>query len=455
MAYVNPGAAASSAIESWMLDRDTRARQEKLDALKMQQAELELQAKQQEMRNAEQDRERKAVIDLQSGLVPGDVPDAELLSRSQRVGLPLPIKVTPTEVVPGPTEDGAPLTEGGQSIYLGTPQYRMQQKAVEDARALAEQKSAGMAAAAGAENPEAVLQGVLKAGGSPAEAKSIMDALQNGQPVYRASADKRSIEEFKGGQWVPATNIQEKGHWLQEVQPTNIHVTTPGPTDGSNIPEWKIQMFLRTGQYPAFGADRGGMLRQNFDAAVTNYTAGQGGKPALSGDAMAAQGAQFAADKKSLADIQPKYDAVTAFAKTADMNVPQLTAVLDKIPDWGNMSLNQLHRAGTKWLGNEDMAQFNAAMKSLTDEYARLVRQPNLSGVLTDSAADDMATTLDKAYTKGQMLRALQVLQAEGHNRAESYRQQMAEIRERMTPEKPKTPNNETPEQRRKRLLGS
>lgn len=454
MAYVNPGAAASNAIESWMLDRDTRARQEKLDALKMQQAELELQAKQQEMRNAEQDRERKAVIDLQSGLVPGDVPDAELLSRSQRVGLPLPIKVTPTEVVPGPTEDGAPLTEGGQSIYLGTPQYRMQQKAVEDARALAEQKSAGMAAAAGAENPEAVLQGVLKAGGSPAEAKSIMDALQNGQPVYRASADKRTIEEFKGGQWVPASNIQEKGHWLQEVQPTNIHVTTPGPTDGSNIPEWKIQMFLRTGQYPAFGADRGGMLRQNFDAAVTNYTAAKNGQPGLSGDDMAVQGANFAADKKSLADIQPKYDAVTAFMNTADANQVLLKEVLSKVPSTGITGLNGLARAASQVLGSDDMAQFNAAVKTLNDEYARIISQPNLSGVLTDSAREEMKSVLSPNAQPSQILRALETVGREGHNRQLMFKQQLDEIRGRMAP-KSGPASAETPEQRRKRLLGS
>lgn len=454
MAYVNPGAAASNAIESWMLDRDTRARQEKLDALKMQQAELELQAKQQEMRNAEQDRERKAVIDLQSGLVPGDVPDAELLARSQRVGLPLPIKVTPTEVVPGPTEDGSPLTEGGQSIYLGTPQYRMQQKAVEDARALAEQKSAGMAAAAGAENPEAVLQGVLKAGGSPAEAKSIMDALQNGQPVYRASADKRSIEEFKGGQWVPATNIQEKGHWLQEVQPTNIHVTTPGPTDGSNIPEWKIQMFLRTGQYPAFGADRGGLLRQNFDAAVTNYTAAKNGQPGLSGDDMAMQGANFAADKKSLADIQPKYDAVTAFMNTADANQVLLKEVLSKVPSTGITGLNGLARAASQVLGSDDMAQFNAAVKTLNDEYARIISQPNLSGVLTDSAREEMKSVLSPNAQPSQILRALETVGREGHNRQLMFKQQLDEIRGRMAP-KSGPASSETPEQRRKRLLGS
>lgn len=454
MAYVNPGAAASNAIESWMLDRDTRARQEKLDALKMQQAELELQAKQQEMANAEQDRERKAVIDLQSGLVPGDVPDAELLSRSQRVGLPLPIKVTPTEVVPGPTEDGAPLTEGGQSIYLGTPQYRMQQKAVEDARALAEQKSAGMAAAAGAENPEAVLQGVLKAGGTPAEAKSIMDALQNGQPVYRASADKRTIEEFKGGQWVPATNIQEKGHWLQEVQPTNINVTTPGPTDGSNIPEWKIQMFLRTGQYPAFGADRGGMLRQNFDAAVTNYTAAKNGQPGLSGDDMAVQGANFAADKKSLADIQPKYDAVTAFMNTADANQVLLKEVLSKVPSTGITGLNGLARAASQVLGSDDMAQFNAAVKTLNDEYARIISQPNLSGVLTDSAREEMKSVLSPNAQPSQILRALETVGREGHNRQLMFKQQLDEIRGRMAP-KSGPASTETPEQRRKRLLGS
>lgn len=451
MAYVNPGAAMGHALEQWVAERDAAARVQQLEDLKLQQAQLELEAKKAEMTNAARDREVKDVQMAQAQLIPGDVPDADLMARSQRVGLPLQTKIAADgSGDQGPMPDGAdPL--GTERVYMGDPKFRMQQMQAEQARALAEQRGGQMAdAAASGTDPQTIMAGVLRAGGTPAEAKSIVDALQNGQPVYRASADKRTIEEFKGGQWVPATNIQEKGHWLQEPQPVNVHVgAQPGSTDLDDATlAFMADRVLAGGDEPAFGSGtQGAIARQRFQTALAKAAAAQG----ISGEELVRRRMKQKAEAGAASALQKTFETTEAFSEKAVADLGNLNAVMSKIPDSNIPVVNWFTRGLARQTGDTDMSAFDTYRRSVATEFARIISSIN-GGVLTDSARHEVDILVNPNASVAQIQSSINALKAEAANRHAAYSDRLDDIYSRSVG-KPKAPA-ETPEQRRARLLG-
>lgn len=148
--------------------------------------------------------------------------------------------------------------------------------------------------------------------------------------------------------------------------------------------------------------------------------------------------AVYAANKDSLKKLTANQATVTSFISTADKNADRLLSVLDKIPDSNATVLNSVMRGSSQKLGgNVDMAEFNVYLKSVKDEYGRIVSQPNLTGILTDSARREAALLLDTNATVAQIKRSLIALKAEGQNRVTSLSDAVSSLRSSMRTNKP------------------
>ncbi len=184
------------------------------------------------------------------------------------------------------------------------------------------------------------------------------------------------------------------------------------------------EKYYQTGTMPQMGRGPAGMALQR---AVMNRTA-----ELHSGASLAAGSAEFAANKKSLGEIQPKLDQVNAFENTAVKNLDLFTSLAQKAVDSGLPILNAPLRAAAGMLGGQDQAAFNAARQVAVNEIAKVTSSPGLSGQLSDSARHEVEAFIPANATVGQIMHVASVLKQDMENRRTSYQEQIADIQKRL-----------------------
>ena len=143
--------------------------------------------------------------------------------------------------------------------------------------------------------------------------------------------------------------------------------------------------------------------------------------------------AGFKADTASLNKITPQYDAITAFEKTAIRNGKILIELADKVDTTGVPVAERWIRSGRKAIGGDpDVAKFDAQMNLYRAEAARILTQPNLSGVLTDTARKEMEDVIRNSASAEQIRGVVNLLERDFNNRKETLEEQIGAIRGRM-----------------------
>jgi hypothetical protein len=189
------------------------------------------------------------------------------------------------------------------------------------------------------------------------------------------------------------------------------------------------QTYIATGQFPPTGRGND-PAAQAVRAAVSSKV---GAIAAASGMDEPALRAFYKANAGSLTQQQKAYDAVSGFMAAADKNAALLKESLKKLPDTGSPLFNQSLRAfEEKVKGNPAMAEVATYLRSVKNEYARIVSQPNLAGQLTDSARHEADALLKDSATVQQMLASLEALSNEGNNRLVSISDQIQRIQQRL-----------------------
>ena len=187
--------------------------------------------------------------------------------------------------------------------------------------------------------------------------------------------------------------------------------------------------FIALGQYPQMGRGDQGKnpaIRAAIDAKV-------GAIAAEAGMDVPQLRAWYKANSATLTKQLGNYDSVQGFINTADKNAAPLNALIQKIPDVGIPAFNKPFREiDKKWFGNADMSQYETYLASVQSEYGRIINQPTLTGVLTDSARKEAQLLLDPNATFAQQVASLQALQNEGGNRLQSIGDQIRTIQNRM-----------------------
>lgn len=149
---------------------------------------------------------------------------------------------------------------------------------------------------------------------------------------------------------------------------------------------------------------------------------------------LAEQQAAYKANQKSLVEMQPKFDALKSFENTAMANLRNFLTIAKGTVDAGAPIINRpLRSVNEKVLGSEQQAAFNVARGVVIPEFARILTQPNLSGVLSDSAREEIDQLMKSNYTYKQLYSVAQVLVQDVENRTKSMEEQMAIIKQRIS----------------------
>jgi hypothetical protein len=198
--------------------------------------------------------------------------------------------------------------------------------------------------------------------------------------------------------------------------------------------------YIDSGSFPPTG-------RGNTALSVATRSAIQAKAGAIASEAgmdVSEFRAVYAANRDALKKLTLSQSTVSAYIATADKNADQLLTILDKIPDSNVTLLNSAARSAQQKLGGSvDMAEFNTYLKSVSNEYARIISQPNLTGVLTNDARREAALLLSANATVGQIRASLQALRVEGKNRVTSISDAVKALQSSMTRNTTVTPSSE------------
>jgi hypothetical protein len=181
--------------------------------------------------------------------------------------------------------------------------------------------------------------------------------------------------------------------------------------------------YVLTGQMPALGMGNAGLR-----TAILN----RAGELFPDSDVGINQ-AQYKADSSALTQLQKNYDAVTSFERTTQKNLDVLLETLEKLPDTGNRWLNTPLRSLHSGMGGAPVLLFNAARQIDINEIARVVTNPNLTGVLSDTARKEIDQLIPANATVGQIKKIAQLLRRDMGNRKTSITEQLDEINKRMS----------------------
>lgn len=240
--------------------------------------------------------------------------------------------------------------------------------------------------------------------------------------------DLIETEEKKLGR--PLTNAEKLG--LQRKL-TNAKDTTPnvsaGDTAASQLTPEALDMaahqFAVTGAMPTLGM---GKTAADARAKIINRAAAM-----YSGLDLPTQMAAYASAKESLKKRGEQLSSLSAFEETAMKNLERFLELAEKIPDSGVPLLNRpLRTIDAELLGSPDMAAFNTARRAVIPEFARILTNPNLTGVLSDSARHEVETLLASDYTLAQIKASARELVIDAKNRKTSLQDEIGALQRRI-----------------------
>jgi hypothetical protein len=198
---------------------------------------------------------------------------------------------------------------------------------------------------------------------------------------------------------------------------------SPMTPEGLQVAAWQ---YIQTGAMPPLG-----MGKQAADARMRilneagKVASAGGGDPVLNA-------ALYKADSGALKQQQATLSAITAFENTAKKNLEVMEREAKRIVDFGGPWLNKPMRAAATGLGSTKMAAFNAAHAAVVPEIARILTQPNLSGVLSDSARHEINAMLDADASIPQMLSAIRILKTDMNTRRSSIEHELEALQRRI-----------------------
>jgi hypothetical protein len=189
--------------------------------------------------------------------------------------------------------------------------------------------------------------------------------------------------------------------------------------------------YIQTGQMPPLGMGKAAAdARMRILNEAGKIAASGGGDPMLNA-------ALYKADSQTLTQQQKTLSAITAFENTAKKNLEVMEREAAKIIDFGGPWINKPLREAAAGLGSERMAAFNTARAAVVPEIARILTNPNLTGVLSDSARQEIDELLRGDASVKQMRESIRILRTDMDTRRKSISDEIKAITGRIGSRRP------------------
>lgn len=470
--YSNPFTAAAAGLRESLLRREEQQRREEADQL-ARDRETRLKAHDEanlsrlKVEAASADENRKSLADerhtriaqtIASTMAPGviDASSADALRRGHMGAAVTGDTTLPAQTIALPAAglDQAPEQEAA------APMIDAQDM---EALSTGEQTFLGDAEQQEAATQMAVFQRLIDDPKTPKDVKLAAQFAMGGKSVptelikpeerevtVRSDAQRRVVERLneQTGAWEPFRGLApgEKAKWLQEPTPSaSINLSTFDPSSiqvyADLIKQGVINPTVNRGNAPLMDAALSLIAKEGAGGDIGNARAG------------------YQADQAALTQINKSLSSITAFENTAQRNIKLMQDAMKKITDTGIPILNRPLRTVQGMTGSPDVARFNAAVRVVIPEIARILTQPNLTGQLTDTARHEMEAVVRGDATVEQMNAVVDLLVQDMEGRKVDLTAQKKAIEGAIRDRGPSgtpavvAPAAETPEARGARLL--
>lgn len=194
--------------------------------------------------------------------------------------------------------------------------------------------------------------------------------------------------------------------------------------------QYAAQIYREKGLMPNFGQSKYGASDRR---RIINQAAGNAdAEGATAGDDIVSQ-AVLAADKSTIVKLTQQRAAISGFEQTALANGKVLVDLAKKVDKTGVPVVDRWIRAGRSAIqGDPDVTNFNAQLQLYGAEVARIVTNPNMTGVLSDSARKEVQGFLPAGASYDQIKSVTELLEGDFGRRTKALDAEMATVRDEM-----------------------
>lgn len=129
---------------------------------------------------------------------------------------------------------------------------------------------------------------------------------------------------------------------------------------------------------------------------------------------------------KSTSKMVDQLNLITAYEKLAEFNGARLLELVNGVDETGIPAVEGFIRKAKRLGGNVDTAEFQSVLQTYQTEAARIINNPNLTGVLSDTARQEMQAVVDGRASAPQLRRVVNRLNLEMGVRRTALEQQIA-----------------------------
>jgi len=249
------------------------------------------------------------------------------------------------------------------------------------------------------------------------------DAMGGGMAISAVPLDIQEAND-----WIkknPGKTLSDFLQWKTTIMPRFETSPAGGGTLSPAALDQAAEKYYQTGELPPMGMGASASItrRQIMDRSAVLHPEG----------ALAANSAEFKANESSLEGLQKNFDQVTAFENTAGKNLDQFLTTAAKVVDSGSPWISEPLRSINKgMLGSADQAAFNAARATALTEISKVLNSSNASGVLSDSARQEVSQLIGPDASLKQIVSAANILKTDMANRHQAYQDQISDIQKRL-----------------------
>jgi len=136
--------------------------------------------------------------------------------------------------------------------------------------------------------------------------------------------------------------------------------------------------------------------------------------------------ASIAGQKKSVVDLTKSLNNVEAFSANEKATLQQILELSNKIPDTGSPLINDVVRGvAVKGLGDQDLADLRTMLTTTVPGIARILNSPNMTGVVSEEARQEVNKMLAGDMPAAQMKRVIGRILVEMDQRRVGYSNQI------------------------------
>jgi hypothetical protein len=133
---------------------------------------------------------------------------------------------------------------------------------------------------------------------------------------------------------------------------------------------------------------------------------------------------------EALKKLEIQHSAIDSYGRNAMKNGEYLNQLAKKVDKTGVPVIERWTRAGRQDIrGDPDVSEFNAQLRLYIPEVARIAVNPNLTGVLSDSARKEMEEVLPRGASAAQFDRVIKLMRADYERRKSGIEETIAELK--------------------------